>query len=303
MGRLLHPKQIRAWIRGRPDIVSPNELMAGLGARGVWRLEILRGSGFLPNPASVLSISAPVYLLSAALHSFLIGLGVYLGFVWQENLDSNAGANDSRDVFITSVVGIAVCYLVYFLSSAVQNDQDPETLVEVVTKSMERYIASISPQGAELPNDGEPKAEARKQSAHEMPADRFSIPGEDEDIEAGAASKERLPIDPIVSLTRPSTDDAFPGTAQSQPYFPKAAVTTSVTTSALPFDAQELTATTLTRRDTDVRPVERSSNHQLLITALQESARLRRESAKIDERIARYYELLLESQRMGEKMT
>src|SRR5437016_391918 len=50
------------------------------------------------------------YLLSASINLFLIGLGVYLLFLWQRKLDA-------RDVFITYSFSISVCYGVYSLSS------------------------------------------------------------------------------------------------------------------------------------------------------------------------------------------
>ena len=69
-----------------------------------------------PAAASVLTISAPSMLLSASLNSFLIGLGVYLGFVWTRNLDSDATSDGSRDVFIVYITCLAVFYGVYSLS-------------------------------------------------------------------------------------------------------------------------------------------------------------------------------------------
>jgi len=55
-------------------------------------------------------------LLSASLNAFLVGLGVYLGYVWTRNLDQSAGSNASRAVFIVYVVGLALCYGIYALS-------------------------------------------------------------------------------------------------------------------------------------------------------------------------------------------
>jgi hypothetical protein len=63
-------------------------------------------------------------LLSFSLHSFLIGLGIYLGFVWTRNLDDEAGRNGSRAVFITYIVGLAFCYGLYIRSSALEADHN-----------------------------------------------------------------------------------------------------------------------------------------------------------------------------------
>ncbi len=77
----------------------------------------------MPSAAAVLNMSAPNMLLSLSLNAFLIGLGVYFGYVWTRNLDEAAGANGSRAVFITYIVGLLVCYCVYALSRAVVADQ------------------------------------------------------------------------------------------------------------------------------------------------------------------------------------
>jgi len=58
-------------------------------------------------------------LLSASLNSFLLGLGVYLGYVWTRNLDELAGVNGSRTVFITYLVSLTLCYGIYALSGIV----------------------------------------------------------------------------------------------------------------------------------------------------------------------------------------
>ena len=71
----------------------------------------------MPSVAAVLTMSAPSALLSAAVHSFIVGMGLYLGYVWTRNLDSEASGGDSQAVFITYVVSAFVCYFVYWLSS------------------------------------------------------------------------------------------------------------------------------------------------------------------------------------------
>lgn len=78
---------------------------------------------FTPSVAPVLTISAPQILLSGSLCMLLVALGIYLGFVWTQNLDPNAGQNDSRNVFISYVVGLAVAWLVYYISQLVQDSE------------------------------------------------------------------------------------------------------------------------------------------------------------------------------------
>ncbi|CAN9365901.1 unnamed protein product [Alternaria alternata] len=69
------------------------------------------------------TVSAPNMLLSASLNAFLVGLGVYFGYVWTRNLDESAGSSASRAVFIVYVIGLALCYVIYAMSDLVAADQ------------------------------------------------------------------------------------------------------------------------------------------------------------------------------------
>lgn len=108
LGRCLHADEVKAWIHPPETmLLSPDALLRQ----------------FLPSAASVLTVSAPNMLLSASLNAFLVGLGVYFGYVWTRNLDESAGPSASRAVFIVYVVGLALCYGIYALSSLVAADQ------------------------------------------------------------------------------------------------------------------------------------------------------------------------------------
>lgn len=78
----------------------------------------------IPSVASVLTMSAPKMLLSFSLHSFLMGLAFYFGWVWTQNLDEDASVKGSRAVFVTYMVGLVSCYYVYSLSNLVMADQN-----------------------------------------------------------------------------------------------------------------------------------------------------------------------------------
>ncbi|OAG14452.1 hypothetical protein CC77DRAFT_1054904 [Alternaria alternata] len=107
-GRFLHADEIKAWIRPKETMrLSPRPLL----------------QQFLPSAASVLTVSAPNMLLSASLNAFLVGLGVYFGYVWTRNLDESAGSSASRAVFIVYVIGLALCYVIYAMSDLVAADQ------------------------------------------------------------------------------------------------------------------------------------------------------------------------------------
>lgn len=54
--------------------------------------------------------------MKASIFAFLIGLAIYQGFTWKRALDSSAGHNDSRDVFITFMVDIGVCLFFFSLT-------------------------------------------------------------------------------------------------------------------------------------------------------------------------------------------
>jgi hypothetical protein len=111
LGRCLRAEQVKGWIRSTGALHHRNINLQHGNHPG------------MPSAAAVLNMSAPSILLSSSLNAFLIGLGVYLGFVWTRNLDEFAGVRGSRAVFVTYIVGLIVCYCVYTLSRAVVADQ------------------------------------------------------------------------------------------------------------------------------------------------------------------------------------
>lgn len=118
LGRFLTAEDIKSWIRNDRDDDGSTYARLNLPI-GKGRRRTNKYIGYLPSPAAVLTISAPNMLLGASLNSFLIGLGVYLGFVWTKNLDEIAGKGGSLAVFITYVAGLAICYGIYELSGVV----------------------------------------------------------------------------------------------------------------------------------------------------------------------------------------
>ena len=130
MGRLFKPSQVRGWIRGQmpPRMnISTWTVIHGNSKpdpeyyepQGRDRDEIIADvikKCFKPSVTAVIAISAPQLLLSSSLVSLLLGVGVYFGFVWTRNLDTDAGLNDSRNVEITYIITVVVCFLVYSVS-------------------------------------------------------------------------------------------------------------------------------------------------------------------------------------------
>ena len=47
--------------------------------------------------------------MTYSIFTFVLGLTIYQGFTWTRALDPSAGKNDSRNVFITFVVGAGFC--------------------------------------------------------------------------------------------------------------------------------------------------------------------------------------------------
>jgi hypothetical protein len=94
---------------------------------------------FTPSVAFVITISAPQMLLSGCLLMLLTALGIYLGFLWTRSLNTNAGNNDSRSVFITYVVGLAVSGFVYSISQRFQDgEKRPER--QIVERYFRGYV-------------------------------------------------------------------------------------------------------------------------------------------------------------------
>lgn len=287
MGRLLLPGQVRGWIRGEPDRkpvvisssqsdISPSQLR----------------KPFLPGPSSVLTISAPQLLLSASLYSFLVGLGVYVSFVWRRQLDPNAGFNDSRNIFITYIVSIAICQVIYSISSVNQEDPTQKNPWHTVNDNLEHYRESHPFQTNEQQNGvGSEQSEQFSPTEPSNSAQRYNIQG-------SAGERRASLIVPITSMLRTSTDGVVPQAIQNQL---SASAATEVLQSPIPapgFESQETRATTFTQGHADIRQL--SPQHQVLIQALQDSARLRRESSKLEELIAQCYEQLLGNHQAAE---
>ena len=102
VGKLYDAERVRNWISLPPmsgDILTDHEPQVS----GV-------------SLAAIFIVRAPFNLVEYSLVSFLSGLAVYLGFLWSKGLDSGAGKDDDRSVFITYVVGSGVCIIFYALT-------------------------------------------------------------------------------------------------------------------------------------------------------------------------------------------
>jgi hypothetical protein len=121
---------------------EPDEYVPELSNMGNFEKDIIRCC-FTPSAASVITISAPQMLLSGSLLMLLLGLGIYLGFLWTRSLDETAGINDSRNVFITYVVGLAVSGFVYSISQLFQ-DAEKRSERQIVEGYLREYVQNHS---------------------------------------------------------------------------------------------------------------------------------------------------------------
>ncbi|KAL4790669.1 hypothetical protein BDV19DRAFT_401883 [Aspergillus venezuelensis] len=130
LGRCLGARDIKKWIRGKPlSAFTSSRKNTHSSSTSNLNLDMqpddnpeADGQVQLPSIAAVLTISAPVFLLSMAVYAFLSGLGVYLGFVWKRNLGSSS-QGDKLAIFITYIVALMVCHTLYALSRVVAGEQ------------------------------------------------------------------------------------------------------------------------------------------------------------------------------------
>ncbi|KAI0183616.1 hypothetical protein EV127DRAFT_489500 [Xylaria flabelliformis] len=131
--RCVSTEDIRGWTKGS---LSPNSL----DTYAKWWVKIFSSRNPLhedievPSVSSVITVSAPFGLLVVALLSFLVGFGIWLGFLWTRDLNPDSTQGDSRAVFITYAVGLGTWYLVYNVSHRPTGSR----------KSMFRWISDLN---------------------------------------------------------------------------------------------------------------------------------------------------------------
>jgi hypothetical protein len=107
MSRHSDARQIKAWIKNHNE-GALRLFQALVGDRVPGGMALLNKQ---PAASSILTISAPILLLSAALHSFLAGFDFYPGHMCTKNPDKDAAdQGDSHRVFLVSARGLGVCY-------------------------------------------------------------------------------------------------------------------------------------------------------------------------------------------------
>ena len=117
---------------------DPKDYRSTLLAPGSAAVDVMANC-FTPSVVSVITMSAPQLLLSSSLFSLLLGIGVYFGFTWTQNLDKDARPNDDRNLMIIYLVSMAVCIIVYSISRLIQDD-DARTEGMIIYEYMEEYM-------------------------------------------------------------------------------------------------------------------------------------------------------------------
>ncbi|EAW25194.1 uncharacterized protein NFIA_106830 [Aspergillus fischeri NRRL 181] len=93
-----------------------------------------------PSVYAVLVMGIPAFMLNLSLGTLLVGLGVYLGFIWTRHLDTQSGPNDSRNVFVFYIVGIFTMIATYFIPNALK---DRETEQQGVRKRILQKLEKV----------------------------------------------------------------------------------------------------------------------------------------------------------------
>ncbi|KAL4919267.1 hypothetical protein BDW62DRAFT_200146 [Aspergillus aurantiobrunneus] len=175
LGRCLNASDIKKWIRGNQR-VTPTK-----NAEAPWN------ETQVPSVATVLTISAPVALLSVAVYSFLAGLGLYLGFVWKNGL-GDSPASDNLAIFITFIVSLSVCHSVYALCTMVAAEQvDDSEIKRLLEKTRHRGVGVRPPIDIQL---GSLEQTAESANASEDPVLYTRVHAKDKPTELQRAFRE-----------------------------------------------------------------------------------------------------------------
>jgi hypothetical protein len=72
----------------------------------------------IPRLSVVFLLCVSKTFLDYAIGAYVLGLGVYLGFVWHNSLDVDTGRYDSRNIFIVFLIYTCFCIFILFLVGA-----------------------------------------------------------------------------------------------------------------------------------------------------------------------------------------
>ncbi|KAH7412717.1 hypothetical protein BKA64DRAFT_659440 [Cadophora sp. MPI-SDFR-AT-0126] len=69
----------------------------------------------VPDFFAVLTVSLPRKFLHYSLQAYMLGLTIYLAFLWRDSVGDEA-PGDNRRIFITTIVSLAICWAIFLVS-------------------------------------------------------------------------------------------------------------------------------------------------------------------------------------------
>lgn len=125
---------------------------------------------------SAFLLQVPFTYMKLSLGSFVIGLSIYLGFVWTRDLDQEAGKNDSRNIFIVLLIVVVACIYSYVAPALykslevlpVQSWKDYQEKLKKFAEAQARMLPNDMPHS--LQSDPSSKGSVRKQKHLKIPA-------------------------------------------------------------------------------------------------------------------------------------
>jgi len=101
----------------------------------------------IPEFAVVMTFSLNTWFLHAAIWTYVIGLGVYLGAMWRNSLDGDGEYFDDRNIFIIFLVYTIICVCSYFLVYALLSCQQKEDRKCRWNEFLKHYDINTRPDG------------------------------------------------------------------------------------------------------------------------------------------------------------
>lgn len=219
----------------------------------------------LPGAASVIALSVNRFLLYTSIVSFMCGFGAYLSSVQPQLAKVYQFCN-------------AACWFFALISGTVSNNLPSDSSTDILHRILETRRAHNEQRMAE---------EGRETACSLFSAGQNNI--QDDDIEAAAAAENETPLAYLKDYPKPSASgEASMKASRSQSNVAEVTeVLTVVTSNPSTSVTQEPRAIDDSQGTAKSRPI--NTDHQLFIQALRDSAKLRQESAKMDELLARYF--------------
>ena len=124
-GRLISAKDVREW------------------------LQIEENRKTVPSPLAVIALDTPRGLVDMAAVSFTLGLSIYVVFVFVNNLDVNAGKNDSRNIVIAYFVSMYYVAFLYRGPKSFVNYEGPASLWAGLAPQSEAMSQKAADQGVD----------------------------------------------------------------------------------------------------------------------------------------------------------